>query len=440
MPMLPRKTSQIKKKYHKKTLSQSAIYVNWLRNLDVAPMFAEYIWLLVSAFDLTQLGLGLLYDIAPADFEPFNIDFSFVQPSIDELMQGIWVKFEPKDYGKLYTWMLDLDSYTYENIKEEYQESIVESRLKEGIYGVTSYGKSVYDPFLVREFMRATVYKMRLLRTPDISWKQFLEQIKQILEMADVTDKHLYNRLMLMFSVQKFAFVLGLSILGYSFLTETEGDYGKVPFIDADGNIYEVKFRTLDHLQMGLILGVTPLGHGLLMPKNSLYKMEDEKKNPPVVNLVVQKILGMKSRVSLTSWAYANYNKPEEMTKPHESERMEQYDMIQWQRRKIEEWVERQIPAEEANPVKIRQYKNAVLQIYGWKAKRHKWGFNAWRFTTDEEFKQWWLNHWTAQGLNRQTLERLYEGVKRWLPTLRSRKLELGEKVRRRRLSRALSL
>jgi len=440
MPMLPRKTSQIKKKYHKKTLSQSAIYVNWLRNLDVAPMFAEYVWLQISAFDLAQLGLGLLYDIAPIDFEPYNIDFNFIQPSIDELMQGIWVKFERKKLEEEYGWMLDTDLFIQENFIPEYQEPVSTSRLRKGVYGQTRYGRSYFDPIIVREFLRSTIMRARLLRTPDISYKKFLEELKNFLDLTGIEDKHLYNRLMLLFSAQKHAFILGLSILGYSFLTKTEGDYAVIPFMDADGNIYDVKFRTLDQLLYGFILGITPLGKGMLMPKTSIFKLEEGKKNPPILKALENKIRGIISRISLTAWAYGNYNKPEEMTKPHESERMEQYDMIQWQRRKIEEWVERQIPAEEANPVKIRQYKNAVLQIYGWKAKRHKWGFNAWRFTTDEEFKQWWLNHWTAQGLNRQTLERLYEGVKRWLPTLRSRKLELGEKVRRRRLSRALSL
>ena len=139
-------------------------------------------------------------------------------------------------------------------------------------------------------------------------------------------------------------------------------------------------------------------------------------------------------------WAYANYNKPEEMTDPHKSEKVEQYDALQWMRRKIEDWVERQIPSEEANPVKIRQYQNAVLQIFGWKAKRHKWGFKAWEYMTDDEFKQWWLDNWATQGLNRQTLDKLFEGSRIWMPYLREEKRKLGEKVKQSRLRLALSL
>jgi len=439
VPIAPKKPSSIKKKYHAKTLSDDGIYLNWIRSLDVSPMFADYVWLNISAFDLAQLGLGLIYDIAPIDFEPYNIDFNFVQPSISELMQGIWVKFERKKLEEEYEWMLDTDLYVSENFVPDYVGSVESSRLRKGVYGKTKYGRSYFDPLLMREFLRATIMRARLLRTPDISYKQFLEQIKEILDLSKIEDKHLYNRLMLLFSAQKHAFILGLSILGYSFLTKTEGDCAVIPFMDADGNIYDVKFRTLDQLLFGFILGVTPLGRGMLMPKNSIFKMEDGKKNPPMLRALLSKIRSIISKISLTAWAYGNYNRPEEMTKAHASERMEQYDMLQWQRRLIEQWVRRQIPPEEANPVKIRQYQNAILQYYGWKAKRHKWGFNAWKYATDDEFYSWWIEHWTAQGLNRQVLTKLFEGAKKWLPSLIQQKLRLGERVRRSRLRLALS-
>ena len=437
MPMTVKKPSSIKKKYHKKTLSQSAINVNWHKLLDVQPMFNDYVWLNISAFDLAQLGLGLLYDIAPIDFEPYNIDFNFIQPSINEVMQGVWVKFERKKLEEQYKWMLDTDLYVSENFIPDYESSIESSRLRKGVYGKTKYGRSYFDPLLMREFLRATVMRARLLRTPDISYKQFLEQIKDLLDLAGIEDKHLYNRLMLLFSAQKNAFILGLSILGYSFLTKTENGYAVIPFMDADGNIYDVKFKTLDQLLYGFILGVTPLGRGLLMPENSILKMKDGKLNPPMLTALLNKIRSITSKLTLTAWAYGNYNKPEEMSKPHKSERMEQYDMLQWQRRRIEIWVRNQI--KEANPMKIRQYQNAILQYYGWKAKHHSWGFKAWKYATDDEFYNWWIEYWVSQGLNRQVLNKLFTEAKKWLPSLIQQKLRLGEKVRRSRLRLALS-
>ena len=191
---------------------------------------------------------------------------------------------------------------------------------------------------------------------------------------------------------------------------------------------------------MGFILGLTPLGYGLLMPDESIYALKDGNKNPSIIQVLVDKILGIVNRVTSTVWAYGNYNKVEEMRNYHKSDRTAQYDSLQTQRRMIESWVEARIPPEESNPVRIRQYQNAVLQLVCWKAKRHKWGFKAWESMSDDDFKKWWLDHWSTQGLNRQVLEKLHEGAKRWTSDIRQTKLRLGIKVKKERLRRALSL
>ena len=371
MPILPRKTSLIKKKYHEKTLSDSALYINWLRILDVSPIFAKYVWLNLSPFDLSQLGLGLLYHILPIDMKPLTIDFDVELPSIEETLQGIWMKFKPVKWEEKYDWLTDFEKFIKENIKEEYQEGLIEYMNKKAIYGKTRYGRSYYDPFIPREMIKSTWARLRLLRTPDDSWLSTMQTIEETLGVTDQTNDHVFNRIMMHYAVQSEAFVLGMAVLGKSKLCKMDGDFAVVPFIDSQKNIHELKFRTLDHIQIGFILGITPLGYGFLLPKESIYKLPEGKKNPPIINLLIEKMRRITAKLSSTVWAYANYNKPEEMTNPYKSERMEQYDMLQWQRRKIEDWVESQIPSEEANPVRIRQYKNAVLQIYGWKAKRH---------------------------------------------------------------------
>jgi len=164
---------------------------------------------------------------------------------------------------------------------------------------------------------------------------------------------------------------LGLSVLGVSRLSTREGDWAVIPFMDAKGNVYDVKFRTLDHLQIGFILGVTPLGFGVLLSKDSVYKLPEGKKNPPIARVVSEKTRGTISRLSLSTWAWSNYNKPEEMVDYHKSDKADQYDLLQMQRRMIESWVEARIPSEEATAVKLRQYQNAVLQAVCWRAKRH---------------------------------------------------------------------
>ena len=429
-----------KQKYNQKTLSDSAIYNIYLRTLDASPLFAQYAWLQLSAFDLTELGMGLLYSILPVDFQPYAIDFTYVTPTPSETLQGIWAKFEPVDFAKLYTWMTDFREYVIENFKEEFQPEVLIGMLPKAIYGVTPYGRGVYDPVVTREFLRATFWKLRLIRTPDVSWQKMMDDIADYLNMVGVTDEHVFNRLMMIFSVQTNAFVLGLSLLGRSRLTETVEGWGVVPIKTAKGEIYDLYFKTLDQLQMGFILGVTPLGYGLLLPEQSIYKLPEGKKNPTVIKVMVEKIKGIISRLTLTTWAYTNYQKPEEILDWHKSERTTQYHILQTQRRIIEDWVAKQVPPEEANAVRIRQYQNAVLQAVSWRAKRHKFGYDAWKFMTEEQFKEWWKVYWKGQGLNEATLETLYTRMEVWLKRLREEKVSLGEKVKKTRLRLALSL
>lgn len=438
--VIGRDPTTVKAKYHKKTLSDNAVYNTYIRMLDVEPIFAEYVWLQLPVFDLSELGLGLLYNILPVDFEPYSVNFSFEPPTKEETLQGIWAKFEPVDFARLYRWTTDFREYVVENFKEEYQAGLITMTAEKAVYGVTPYARGVYDPIVAREFLRATFHRLRLLRTPDESWKSMLRQIADFLEMVGVTDDNVFNRIMMLFSAQAQSFVLGLGVLGRSRLSEVDGDWAKIPFMDAQGYVHDLKFRTLDHLQFGFILGVTPLGYGLLLPKESIYRLVDGKKNPPFVKVLVEKVYGIIQRLTLSTFSYCNYNRPDEMKDYHRSDRTNQYDLLQAQRRLIEEWVHRRVPPEESNPVRIRQYQNAVLQYVSYRAKRHRWGFKSWRRMTEDQFKEWWVDYWTSQGLSKRVLNDLYEGMRLWLRGVRESKLSLGRRIQEARKRLALSV
>lgn len=427
-----------KRKYYEKTHTDRALETLFLRHLQIEPIFGEYAWLQISIFDLSQLGMGLLYDILPIEFEPYSVDFGYVDPSIPEMMQGIWVKFKPFAFAEFYPWMTDFVEYTVEGIKEEYQEDILFGRLGKAIYGQTYYARGYYDPPQVREFLRATYYRLRLLRTPALTWLKNLEQIREILGTGKEIDENLWNRLFALTSGQIHAFVLGLSLLGRSFLTETQGGLGVVPVVSYTGEELDLKFRTLDHLQMGFILGLTPLGFGLLLPLEGIHRLRDGKKNPVIVESLVNKIRGMINRLSLSTFAYPNYNRPEEMIDLHRSEKVGVFDQLWKLRETVERWVEGLVPPEEANALKLRMYKSAVHQLIAWRKKRHVWGFKAWEKMTEEEFRDWWLANWEAQGLKREVLLRLWVESDRWREAIRWERYRLGQSVRRERERLAL--
>jgi hypothetical protein len=429
-----------KQKYFEKTLSLDAIYLTWLRMLDISPLFSQYAWLQLPVFDLTELGMVLLYSIPPIEFQPLSLSFKCEMPTPEETLQGIWLKLQPIDISTLYKWMINIEEFVKANFKPEFWLQLLLGRLQKAIYGVSPYGRSYYDPIAAREFLRSTFLRLRLLRTPDISWLKEMDEVSKCLGIVDVTDEHVYNRLMMMFSAQTNAFVLGLSILGRSRLTETANGLGIIPFRTAGGEEFELGFRTLDHLQMGLILGVTPLGYGFLMPTDTIYVLPEEKRNPPAIDMIVDKVKGIVDRLPLSTWSYVTYERADEMSDYHRSMKVNQYHALQTQRTFIEEWVAKQIPEEEANPVRIRQYQNAVLQAVAYKVKRHRWGFDGWKAMSEGQFKEWWKLHWSGQNLNISVLEKLYEGMEIWLRNIREERVSLGEKVRkiRRQLAQAL--
>jgi len=206
-----------------------------------------------------------------------------------------------------------------------------------------------------------------------------------------------------------------------------------IPYVTPDGRVVDVKFSTLDHLMFGFILGISKLGFGVLLPRTSIFNQEDGKKNPVFLELIRKKVKGMIDRHSLTAWSYALYNRPDEMVDYHKSERTAQYDLLQTQRRFIEDWVANRISKVVTSKVMIRQYQNAVLQAVSWKAMRHKWGYSPFKITPEEKFKDWWVANWKAQGLDENILLDLYNSLESIIQALRDTKYSIGEGVKRRR-------
>ena len=149
--MVPRRPWEQKAKYHSKTLSDSAVEVTFIRNLDVYDLHAEYVWMNIPLFDLTQLGIAVQYGLSPSEFEPFMIDFTYSLPKPEETLQGIWAKFTPVDFTKLYEWLKELPK-TLEAITKPEAYTPMKPFLKnKAVYGKTYYGQGVYDPELARE-------------------------------------------------------------------------------------------------------------------------------------------------------------------------------------------------------------------------------------------------------------------------------------------------
>jgi len=422
---------RIKKKFHTKTLAHDAIYLTHLKLLDNIDWFSIELWLWLPIFDYTELGFGLLFNIPHMDFLPFALNFRFELPTIPEIEQGIWAKFLKIDYPEEYPWTKSLDKFIEENIEPEYWTL----RPRKAVYGVSIYDTAYYDPPVQREFLRSSFQRLRLLRTPNVSYKKTLGHLVDFLEITEGYKPLIYNKLALTAQARSQAFILGPGVLGRSKLAHIEDGKAVVETTDYYGKQVSVKITTLDQIQFGFILGIAPLGYGALLPKKSVYKLQDGKKNPVFVDVMKGKVRSIIDRHTLTTFSYSLYQRPEEILYVEKSDRAEQYHGLFQIRRQVEDWVTARIESlkVDTNRVQLRAYKNACLQLISWRAKRNKWGYEGFGAMTEEQFKSWWIQYWEKEGLNKETRTNLYEGMEIWLKRVREDKLALGEKVKKTR-------
>ena len=432
-----------KRKYHSKVLSLDALGLLFDRVLDIESLFGEWMWQYLVMFINFDISSLFIWGLDPSELEPLNFDFDVELPSVEEWLQGIKIKFEKIDLGE--QWKRVLEEYLHEivppkldfstfvewNVEEEWQPPTQEQQKRKLIVGVTKYAEGYVDPPVIREFLRATFYEL-FKRRPDFErlytvYKETIEKLGIAEHVAEST----FNRIALLHNAMYENFILGYGILGISKLSP-QGKYSsKVPVFTWKREYFEANYAKLAELQAGFILGITPLGLGLLMPRERFYKGTKIGTTPPWIWLVDWKGRRALNRFRATPPGIANYQKTDEMLDYHRSERVDQWHELQTIRYAVDSLVTELLKDKGIGAFELNLYRRAANQLIGHRKKRHRWGFGAFRSMSEEEFKEWWLGYWERQGLKREYLELIYERLSRVLPCLRDRAQELGERLKR---------
>ncbi len=430
-----------KAKYHAKVLSVDGEWSLFMRSFQTYDLAIDISELLIPEFYFSSVSNSVLFGFDPTDIEPFNIEFSWRPPTVDEWEDGINVVID----RILSPAATDLETFLTNNVQPADQKPIISTTLSKGIYGASKYGSSYYDPAAVAEFLRNAITLM-FKEHPDFPQRRVkLMSLVNALNVNEDVARSVHDRMSMIMSAHTECFITDFGMLDVTNLCQeaTHSEtYGVVPFIDADGNYREAEVLTLDDMQFGCILDVTTLDYCYLMPDRSIYVSGapalGAASDPSVWQGIDDKINNFKGRYMLTSAALSNYNRGDEAADHTRSERTNVWGELMAGRYNIERMVQNTLSqlAPSLDPMRARAYVTAVLQLIGYRGKRHEWGFGAFKAMSQDELKSWWVQYWSAQGLDANVLGQLFDRLAPYLDAYVKKKVEMGASVRLKRLGR----
>jgi len=430
-----------KAKYHAKILSPDGEWSLFMRDFQTYNLAIDISRLLIPEFYFASMSNSVLFGFDPTDIEPFNLEFSWRFPTVDEWERGINVVIE-RTVSPAAT---DLRTFLSNNVQPADQKPIISTTLSKGIYGASKYGSAYYDPAAVAEFLRNAITLM-FKEHPDFPQRKvkFMSLVNALNVNEDVA-RSVHDRMSMIMSAHTECFITDFGMLDATNLCQeaTHSEtYGVVPFIDADGNYREAEVLTLDDMQFGCILDVTALDYCYLMPDRSIYVSGAPALgaaiDPSVWQGIDDKVTSFRGRYMLTSAALSNYNRGDEAADHTRSERTNVWGELMAGRYNIERMVQNALSqlAPDLDPVMARAYVSAVLQLIGYRGKRHEWGFGTFKAMSLDELKDWWVQYWSAQGLDANILGQLFDRLAPYLDAYVKKKVELGASVRLKRLGR----
>ncbi len=404
---------EAKRKYFQKALSDDAIERNIWRSFDIfdyASFWGD--WVLSDTLFSSIIGL-VLFDFPLGDIVPWNLNWEIELPTPEEFLRGILIKLEPIQITVEFPDLSDVVSTMEFIFEPKWAWYISGARAKKLVVGYTKYGEGYVDPPAVREFLRSTVYAFL---KKDLSWpeiRQRLQAVAKTLDIAPEVVEDLFNRMSVMASVKERAATWDYAWWDVTYWGE-EGSSGQVVFTNYNLQTEKVEYEQLWDAQAGGWWDVSFWDYTYWTDDESPYKVDPETYEPIISRVRDYVVRNFRNRIPVIALALANYQRAEERRYPWRSSRLETFAMPFSQRMRLENITERIVKQLDPNvpPFKLRLYKTAVIEMYGKLYSPHKWGAEMERSMSADEFKKYWLEKWSSEGLDRNILERLYESVR----------------------------
>jgi hypothetical protein len=406
------KVAEQKLKYWVKVLSEDAIDANTWRMFDTfdwASFWSD--WILSDTLFSTLVSM-LLFDIPLSDVVPWLLNWGIELPTTDEFLRGVLIKLESIDITQVFPELASIFDTVWTLFQPEFAENIAGTKLEKAIYGQSRYDESYYDPEAVREFLRSTLYAFT---KKDVSWSEARTRVERVAQQLGIPEdlaRSVFDRLSMITAVKEKA-----ATWDYAWWDKSdwslEGSGGQVVFVTWDLTEEAVEYEQLFDPQACGVWDYTCWDYSYWTPAEPVYLFDVEKLRAAYDTFRDFVVQGFRNRYLATALAAANYQTAEER-RTWSSGRTETYALPMSQRYRIESIVENVVKSKvpDINPFKLRLYKSAALDIYGSLYGVHRWGSEMQRAMSADEMRQYWINKWSADGLDPDVLSAIWDNVK----------------------------
>jgi hypothetical protein len=425
-----------KRTYHAKILTADVEWSNYLRYLQMYDIFVDWSSFLIPQFVFSATSLIAIFGVDPVEIDVLKLAFDINMPSLDDLLRGINIKIDPIPVD------IALDLYGIPDTAIDFLNDILEVEGLAGekcVYDKSAYGMCYVDPDAVREFINNGILAMFKKHRDPVSFRDEVAAMAKALDVSPTLVAAIFNRIMLINSFYRSGFILNVSRLNKVALAS---DDGKVPIYTYSGDVIQVEIQHLTDALLGCVLDLFPLDFCFVVPPRSALKGDLDVKSymSPLIETVHNIVRSNISRYLYTPMALANYVTGRERVDYRLSLRTELWGQLMAMRYALDAIVESYVQAliPDADKFTINMYATAVRQLFGHLYRRRGWGMRLWGMLDDETLKTYWVEYWTRQGLDRTTLNLLFDYLIDIVRHMARRKHDIATSVKRSRLIDAL--
>jgi len=423
-----------KLKYWGKVLSEEAFETNFWNMIDVHDYLSFYGDFVLSDTLFSSLLSLLFFDLPLTEIVPWTLTWDVELPSIDELLRGILIKLEPIRIEIQYPQLTAPDLTLVLVMEPEAAAAVSETRPRAATVGVTLWGEGYIDPPAVREFLRSTLYAFT---KKNLSWaeaKQRVEEAAERLGISQELARDLFERLSAMESLKTGVLTWDYGWWDVNYWGEEGTESVELASWELSPDVRE--YLHLWDVQGGGWWDASLWDEAYWTDDEPPYSVNPETGEPNLGELRDFVVSNFRTRILTTALAVANYQRPEEMRYALASRRTETYASPYAHRMEIERIAEQVVGSLDPSPspFRMRLYKTAALEMYGKLYSQHRWGAEMERSMPEDEYREFWIGKWEREGLDRATLERLYDAVRPVVDALGARRVAEGAQLIRRTL------